>query len=472
MDRTIVYAGELPRLEDFMGFQKDALYALGYIAQAMLGSPTAVAGLACAATSPASLQVTVGVGSIYEMETVDATAYGALGTDSNTILKQGLLEAPTTLSITPPTTSGYSQVYLIEANYNDVDTNAIVLPYYNSANPSQPLNGPNNSGTQQNTIRAGQCVIALKAGAAAPTGSQVAPAVDSGYAPLYLITVANGQTTITSANIAVYSGAPFIPLTLPQVPLAIQQQLGNYAIDTGSANALAITLPAYTTLVAGTPLRIKKGSAGNTGAITLTVNGGSPISVLWEDASPFTNGDWPAHAVGEGVYDGTVVQMHSPVGPTLFAKNSTIINQINISTARGSTKLSAFTAGEVVSDIAADPSFTTIQTTGNFTGATYVDASGTCSLFDNASSGTTGGGTTRIAINDVTASTQILSNYVGGGSQSQATQICLVVPRAIFTLNPAHTYNLTLLAQKGASGVGPTEAFDTYLFAQHDGTNL
>ena len=325
MNRSIVYAGELPRLEDFMGSEKATLYALGYLSQSVLGSPTAVQGLVCAPTSPASLQVTVGTGSIYETETVDATAYGALGTDVNTITKQGLLTSPQTLTITPPVTSGYSQVYLVQTNYNDVDTNAIVLNYYNAANPAQPLSGPNNSATQQFTIRGGQCIVSLKVGTAATTGTQVAPAADSGYTPLYSITVANGQTQITSASISVYPGAPFIPLTLPQVPPAIQAQVGNYALDTGTANALAITLPFGTTLTAGMPIRIKKGASANTGAMTVTINSGSPLSVIWAEGSAFAAADWPANAVGQGVYDGTAVRMLGPVGPTIFNRSGTTI---------------------------------------------------------------------------------------------------------------------------------------------------
>ena len=329
MDRSIVYVGELPRSADFLGFEKDVLYALGYLGQAMLGSPTAVSGLVCAPTSPASLNITVGVGSIYAMETVDATAFGSLGTDSNTILKQGLAESPATLAISPPTTSGYSQIYLVEAAYVDADTNPITLPYVNSANPAQPLNGPNGSGTQQNTVRAGECVIALKAGAAAPTGTQVAPAADAGYTALYLVTVSNGQATITSANIATYPGAPFIPLTLPQVPPAIQKQAGNYAVDTGaSANTLNITLPAGTTLTPGMPLRIKKGNLANTGAINVIVTAGgvaqSPVSATWQDGTAFASGDWGANQVGEGVFDGTSLRMSGPDGPTQWNNHVTI----------------------------------------------------------------------------------------------------------------------------------------------------
>jgi hypothetical protein len=45
---------------------------------AMLGTSTVVAGLSCVPTGPASLQVVVNEGSIYQLDETDATAYGRL----------------------------------------------------------------------------------------------------------------------------------------------------------------------------------------------------------------------------------------------------------------------------------------------------------------------------------------------------------------------------------------------------------
>ena len=95
--------------------------------------------------------------------------------------------------------------------------------------------------------------------------------------------------------------------------------MGNYAVDTGTANALAIALPG-TTLTAGMPMRIKKIASANTGAITINVNTRGAISAVWDDGSAFAAGDWPASAVGEGIYDGTVIRMNGPLGPTVFAR--------------------------------------------------------------------------------------------------------------------------------------------------------
>ena len=64
---------------------------------------------------------------------------------------------------------------------------------------------------------------------AAPTGSQTIPPADAGYTSLWSVLVSNGQTQITSSNIAIIKDAPFISPKLTQVPPAIQAQKDNYA---------------------------------------------------------------------------------------------------------------------------------------------------------------------------------------------------------------------------------------------------
>lgn len=194
MDRPLIQVGELPCAEDVMGGWKDALYGLGLMASAAIGNSTGVAGFGISPTGPASLSFNIGQGSIYSPQTVDGTSYGVLGTDSNTIVKQGILAAPVTLTVTPPSTSGFSQVYLVQVAYSDVDTGAALVPFFNSLDPTHP------SSSTQNTIRQGQAVVQLKAGTAASTGSQTIPTPDVGFVGLWAVTVANGATTVTSAN--------------------------------------------------------------------------------------------------------------------------------------------------------------------------------------------------------------------------------------------------------------------------------
>ena len=119
-----------------------------------------------------------------------------------------------------------STVFLLHTqstfNYTDepiqeVDAANVVLPFYNSANPSQPYNGQANSGAALPTQRQGICLLQVKAGAAAATGVQVTPTPDAGFVGLWVVTVAYGQSGIAAGNIAQYSGAPFINSTLPQL---------------------------------------------------------------------------------------------------------------------------------------------------------------------------------------------------------------------------------------------------------------
>jgi hypothetical protein len=305
------------------------MLGLGYLMQAICGQPQQIFngviawidGLDCEPASPPSLNITVGAGSIYEMEQIDSTSYGVLGVDTGQVLKQGLLTAPVTETITPPATSGYSQYYIVQAIYNDVDGGPTVLPYYNAANPTIPLGGPGNSGQQQYTIRQGVCVVSLKAGVAAPTGSQAIPAADAGYTPLWSILVSNGQTQITSVNINPISDAPFISPKLTQVPPAIQAQKDNYANDTGpSANVMQVTLPSFTNVVAGLTLRINKKAPSNTATPTLSINGGAPVTIAWADGNALAAGDWPAGAIGQITFNGTYWELYSIAGPSIFAR--------------------------------------------------------------------------------------------------------------------------------------------------------
>ena len=232
MDRQIIFPGQIPLETDLLNTNRNVLIALGMLAQDLLGTSTLVSGLACTPNSPAAMNVLVAPGRIYSLQNVDNTAYSSLAANTtNQIVKQGISLATTTLACAAPSTVGYSVNYLIEAAYQDVDANAVALPYYNSSNPTQPYSGPANSGAAQSTTRQGQLVLVAKPGIAATTGSQVTPSADSGYVGLYVVTVAYGQTSIVAGNISAYSGGPFLTETLTQ---KLSQTTGDarYALKT------------------------------------------------------------------------------------------------------------------------------------------------------------------------------------------------------------------------------------------------
>lgn len=185
--------------------------ALGLALQDLMGTNTAIYGAACTPTTPtASLSVVIAAGRIYSQQPLEATAWSSLAADTaHTITKQGINLDSTTLSgFAAPGTTGQSINYLVEGQYQDADSDNAVISYFNASNPSVPFTGVGNLGAAQSRTRAGIFALQVKAGTAATTGSQTTPAVDGGWTPMYVVTVANGQSTITSGNIAQHSSAP------------------------------------------------------------------------------------------------------------------------------------------------------------------------------------------------------------------------------------------------------------------------
>lgn len=215
-NRPIVYAGAIPLDTDVLYAQQQTMVALGALIQSTFGSGTFADGLVCTQTTVASLSVTVGQGWLASLTTVEPNAYGSIAADAVTpLMKMGINLAATQLGpMSAPGTSGQSVVYLVQAAFSEADTTPIVLPYYNSANPSVPYAGPGGLGATQNTRRIQSVTLQLKQGTAATTGSQATPAPDSGFTALWAITIANGATTVVNGNIAVVATAPFIPAKL------------------------------------------------------------------------------------------------------------------------------------------------------------------------------------------------------------------------------------------------------------------
>jgi hypothetical protein len=214
MDRAQIYRGELPYETDFLQGHQWNMEALGLWIQDVLGgTSTQVAGFACTATAPASLNVKVGPGRIYKLAALEATdlgkllGTGGLSADTATdhqIMKQALLRDTQTFAIVPPGTAGQSQCYLIQAQFQEADDAGVDKQFYNSSNPNASIT------ENVSPARRLKANVGTKAGTAATTGSQSPPAADAGWTPLWVVTVANGATTITGANIAAAAGAPFV----------------------------------------------------------------------------------------------------------------------------------------------------------------------------------------------------------------------------------------------------------------------
>jgi hypothetical protein len=211
MDRNIVYAGSIPLDSDILSLNRNVMVSLGYIMRALMGVDTCADGLDCLPTTPASMSITVGPGSITSLTAIDVSSYGSLPADlASPLLKMGIITTPTRFTLTAPSTSGQSINYLIQATFQEADTDPVVLPYYNAANPDLSNSGPGNSGAAQNTLRTQRVSLQVKTGLPGPGGSQATPAVDDGWVGLYFVSVAYGQTAVDLSSIHILPTAPFI----------------------------------------------------------------------------------------------------------------------------------------------------------------------------------------------------------------------------------------------------------------------
>ena len=228
MDRPIWYTQENLRGYDLSVGARDAVKGAGQEAQDILGgTTTVVAGLAATASSPTSLVVNIGAGSIYQDTALDPTAAGDLPVDGNTHFLQGVSWSSQAVTLTTAAlASGQSQWALIQATFafSDVirtgDPNGGVLPFYNSSNPTSPLQGQGGSGGTLPTERTATVALSVVYGTPATTGSEVPPSAATGNVGLYLIDLAYGQTTIAQNQILIAgpSVGANVPSNYPQAP--------------------------------------------------------------------------------------------------------------------------------------------------------------------------------------------------------------------------------------------------------------
>lgn len=229
MDRPTNYSQQIIRLFDIMHLQRDVLKGFSRLCEDLFGGTnTLLFGLEGTEKSIPSLTINIAKGRIYQLRDTDETDWGALSADSYQILQQGHTEALEVTLNTDGLSPGESKWALIEAKFLQAseirsgDPTNGVLAYWNAADPTTPLQGPLGSGGQQNTLRRGGISIQVSYGAPATTGSEAPPPVSSGFAPLYLINLQQGQTTITTGQIlkAGPSIAATVPGSYPVAPFA------------------------------------------------------------------------------------------------------------------------------------------------------------------------------------------------------------------------------------------------------------
>lgn len=330
MHRAITYDGEIPQTSDILASNKHPMVGLAFASRAMFGEGPAIHGFACQQTQPAaSLFVTVGPGSIYAVDAVDATAYGDLGIDATTVLKQGISYLTQTFATPAPVTGGQSINYLIEIALQDADGGSQPVQFYNGGNAPTL--------TTKNTTRLVPATVQIKAGTAAATGTQVTPSPDAGFTGVWVITVANGQSTVTASNIVLLTPAIKDVLAfpnLPAVPPDMQASVWTYWPDTGAVNAMSVTpYPPITALQAGHMLFVKAANA-NTAAVTLAVvsyAGTITKSVKRNNGAALSAADLASGGIYALVYDGTQWQTLNFFGVIATAQ----INRLNVNQSYG-----------------------------------------------------------------------------------------------------------------------------------------
>src|SRR5258708_40049182 len=106
------------------------MVALAKLAAGVLGQTTIVNAFTCAPTTPASLSVLLTPGEIAQLEHLEQTTSSSLPADlAHTILKQGIQLNTATFGIPPPATTVFSQVFVIEVQYQDLDSGLFTLAY-------------------------------------------------------------------------------------------------------------------------------------------------------------------------------------------------------------------------------------------------------------------------------------------------------------------------------------------------------
>jgi hypothetical protein len=337
-DRVISYAGALPRIEDFLSVSKYAMVGVGAVAEAILGQETQVAGLAVTAVANnavagSSFAVNVGRGFIFSYQETDPTAYGVLGTDTETkVLKTGILFTGVNLGLSnaPPASAGYSTNYLISAAFVEQDTNEAVLPYFNAATPAQPFSGPANNSAAQVTTRQDTILLQATAGVPAPTGSQTSPSTPAGYVALYIVTVNNGDTATNNSQISLAPNAPFIS-SAGQLLEVVQSGSINYASAGGSANLITLSLtPALTVYQDGTWINFKAVGT-NSAAAFISINGLANLPIL-QGGVALSGGEIQADwAYGGVILSGSFHLLVSGAGSINVASGTALSHAVNIS---------------------------------------------------------------------------------------------------------------------------------------------
>lgn len=324
-----VYTNQVPYELDILRTNMYSKTDLGFFIQTVLGvgvgNQLFCVGFPCAPIAPPGMSVTVGPGVIYYFDVLLPIAYSVIPPDSNPdhqIYKSYINFNTETFPTPAPVTPGTSIIYLIQAAHQTTTANIVSRPYFNDANPADPI-----FESQPDTLL-DYTLLGVKSGVAA--SSPTPPTPDAGYIGLYYVTVGYGQTSIVSGDITVVPGAPFITESLTQkvssgsisgdfVSKVQEQNSTNvFANDIGTVNTLIFNpSPAYLSYTGITFLRGLVANT-NTGAATANISGLGDVPINILDSTgliALTGGELVSGGIHEFCYNPTanVLQLMNPI---------------------------------------------------------------------------------------------------------------------------------------------------------------
>jgi hypothetical protein len=345
MDRVIAYPGEIPLVETMLSAFKNAMVNDGFVAVSAFGFTPLLVGfpitpLSNTAVSGSAFAVQIGVGWIGSYQTTDQNAYGVLGTDSGQTMKFGVGQATLGICNTAPPITGQSINYLIYVGFSETDSGSTVLPYYNAADPAMTYAGPANSGEAQNTTRIQRAVFGVVAGTAATTGTQTTPACPSGYVPLAVVTVNNGDSAAVSGQISTPVNAPFSLAQKPFFEVYLPSALTTVNGNSTFVASQSVTFPSFAPTRG---FRVKVHGILNGQNVAAGANN---FQLTCSDGTNTKTGATKYMAVGSA---GQPIGLESVFYfPTVYTPGSTVTFTLNIVAGSGGMNMSAGTGQPVM----------------------------------------------------------------------------------------------------------------------------
>ena len=282
------------------------------------------------------------------------------------------------------------------------------------------------------------------AGATGPTGPTGATGATGATGPApsgagnQFVGTPNGATGTAGLRSIVQADLP----TTSASAAGVQQESYTYAADTGTANAYAVTLSPVPSIVAGSTVCFQAAHT-NTGASTLSVNGGSAIAIKANGSSTaLAAGNITAGQIIDVTYDGTEWQM---IVPGLVNPMTTSGDTVYGATGGAATRQAIGTTGQVKTVVGGLPAWASPNQGGSVVTCNRLPAASRVigTVYQNTSSyplivmmtdGANGASTVAFTDSTTTPTTQVYSYLALGGGNANP---------CVFLVMPGNYYKVT-----------------------------